>query len=381
MRVFLFLNLIMTSNFSQYISQKIDLNTHIMWFEKSNKYIVVNDLLNNLILNKIDSDKFPIKISLLKQNKINSKKLKHIKDDIKNLLEECNIEYDDTNSPMSFSIADEYTHYSKFRFNERVVKIEYSDERLKLLIDPKFVHLNCNENEETTFKIVEKNKKINLFKNDKFLGSWGSKKMHEFQGKVSMELTSFFHGMSNYDWTAVFHGSSLCKENIGLMLTGDSGSGKSSLSAILMTDNFALIADDFSPMDDKGIHYNFPSAISIKEGFYSEAKKLYKSFQELNEYYINDIKGNVKYLPDYSGKSILKSNCKTILNVKFGSGLKNEIKSINKGKALENILPDAWISSDIKDANAFINWVKSSSFYDLTYNDNNEAIKMINEIL
>ena len=100
-----------------------------------------------------------------------------------------------------------------------------------------------------------------------------------------------------------------------------------------------------------------------------------------DRYYINDIKGNVKYLPDYSGKSILKSNCKTILNVKFGSGLKNEIKSINKGKALEKILPDAWISREIKDAKAFINWVKSSSFYDLTYSDNNEALKMINETL
>ena len=114
---------------------------------------------------------------------------------------------------------------------------------------------------------------------------------------------------------------------------------------------------------------------------YAEAKKLYKSFSELNEYYINDIKGNVKYLPDYSGKSILKSNCRTILNVKFGSGLKNEIKLINKGKALEKILPDAWISRDIKDAEAFIAWLKSSMFYDLTYNDNNEALKMINETL
>ena len=57
------------------------------------------------------------------------------------------------------------------------------------------------------------------------------------------------------------------------------------------------------------------------------------------------------------------------------------IHSGGNGKALEKILPDAWISRDIKDAKAFINWVKSSSFYDLSYNDNHEAVKMINEIL
>ena len=63
----------MTANSSQFISETIDLNTHIMWFEKSNKYIVVNDLLNNLILNRINSEKFPIDTSLLKKNKINSR--------------------------------------------------------------------------------------------------------------------------------------------------------------------------------------------------------------------------------------------------------------------------------------------------------------------
>ena len=371
----------MTINPSQFISEQIDLNTHIMWFEKSNKYIVVNDLLNNLILNRIDSEKFPINASLLKQNKINSEKLKPISDNIKNLLKECNQDYDKINPEQSHSIADKYIHQSKFKFNGRVVKVEYSDERLKSLIDPKFNHLKCNDEEEIIYKVQEKDEKINLFKNKKFLGSWGNKKMHEFQGKVSMELTSFFHGMSDSDWTAVFHGSTLFRGDNCLMLTGESGSGKSSLSAILMANNFALIADDFSPMNDKGIHYNFPSAISIKEGFYNTAKSLFKSFEDLDGYYINDIKGNVKYLPDNQNQLILKSTCNTILNVKFGTGLKNEMKLINKGKALEKILPDAWISNDIKDAKAFITWVKSSMFYNLTYNDNDEALKMINEIL
>jgi len=205
--------------------------------------------------------------------------------------------------------------------------------------------------------------------------------MHEFQGKVSMELTSFFHNMQDSDWTAVFHGSTLSKENNCLMLTGDSGNGKSSLSTILMANNFSLIADDFSPMNNQGFHYNFPSAISVKEGFYKVAENLFKSFSKLNEYYISDIKGNVKYLPRNNNQLILNSKCNRILNVKFGNNLKNEIRIVNKGKALEKILPDAWISKDIEHARSFISWVNSSIFYDLTYNDNKKVLKMINEIL
>ena len=52
--------------------------------------------------------------------------------------------------------------------------------------------------------------------------------------------------------------------------------------------------------------------------------------------------------------------------------MKNEIKKVNKGKALEQILPDAWISKDLNHAKSFIDWVKSSLFYDLTYNDNDK---------
>ena len=78
---------------------------------------------------------------------------------------------------------------------------------------------------------------------------------------------------------------------------------------------------------------------------------------------------------------ILNSKCNRILNVKFGNNLKNEIRIVNKGKALEKILPDAWISKDIEHARSFISWVNSSIFYDLTYNDNEKVLKMINEIL
>ena len=50
----------MITNFSNFICEKIDSNTNIIWFEKSNKYIIINDLLKSLILNKIDSNKYPL---------------------------------------------------------------------------------------------------------------------------------------------------------------------------------------------------------------------------------------------------------------------------------------------------------------------------------
>ena len=370
----------MIKDFSNFIFDKIDIDTNIIWFEKSNKYIIINDLLKCLILNKIDSNKYPLNQFSSEINKLESNNLGTIFNDIDSLLKECNIESKDKTYEESSIKHENFTHYSKFKFNKRVVKIEYSNRDLSNLIDPKFTHLKCDDNEQIVFKVQQKNKRIFLCKQDKFIGSWGISEMHEFQGKISMELSSFFHNKQESDWTAVFHGSTLSHKNNCLMLTGDSGNGKSSLSTILMANNYSLIADDFSPMSNEGLHYNFPSAISIKEGFYSSAKNLFKTFDKLKEYYINDIKGNVKYLPANNNELMLYKSCNKVLNVKFGLDLKNEIKKVNKGKALEQILPDAWISKDLDHAKSFIDWVKSSLFYDLTYNDNNKMLKMIKDI-
>ena len=368
----------MNSDFTYFISEKIDLNTNIIWFEKSNKYIIINDLINNLLLNKINPYQYPINKDLQKVNQLD---LKLINEDLKNLLKECDrktIEKRDKELDLKNKSL---KYHSTFKFNNRIVKIEYGNENLRNLVDPKFIHLESAEKESLKFRVIEKNKKIYLYKEKSFIGAWTASEMHEFQGKISMELTSFFHNMNDSNWTSVFHGSTLSRRNNCLMLTGDSGNGKSSLSTILMSNNYSLIADDFSPMDNRGIHYNFPSAISIKEGFYSTAENLFNSFKKLNQYYINDIKGNVKYLPRNTDNNlILSTRCHKIINVKFGENLKNEIKGVNKGKALQRILPDAWISKEIGHARSFIKWINSCMFYDLTYSNNEKAVEMINNI-
>jgi len=52
----------MNSDFSNFISEKIDSNTNIIWFEKSNKYIVLNDTINILLLNKLKPNEGSVKL-------------------------------------------------------------------------------------------------------------------------------------------------------------------------------------------------------------------------------------------------------------------------------------------------------------------------------
>ena len=140
--------------------------------------------------------------------------------------------------------------------------------------------------------------------------------MHELQGKISMEMTSYFYNKKEEDWIGVFHGSTLNKGNKSIMLTGESGSGKSSLTLILSSNGFSLIADDFSPISNEMKHYKFPGAISVKKGFYSYANKLSKNFIKKEEYVVDKKKGKFKYFSLDIDNTLNSHNCNYIIDVK-----------------------------------------------------------------
>ena len=133
-----------------------------------------------------------------------------------------------------------------------------------------------------------------------------------------------------------------------------------------------LVIQNRMGIGDMVIFLPFIQAISDK--YNSPVTLLVKESTKVESY-----TKNLKYI-----KKIIYLKRSSINNHHSGlSGffnLKNEIKKVNKGKALEQILPDTWISKDFNHAKSFIDWVKSSLFYDLTYNDNDKMLKMIKDI-
>ena len=360
------------------MAQKISKEDSIVWLKKSNKYLVLNSNTLALIKKKscLSSKDF---LTLITESlHVDVYIAKKINKDISELLLEAkelelkqNIKHPEIVKPCQL-----IQYYS---FNNTIIKVGFDSEETKSLIHQKYRHLATNHvnSYDVEYSVFNSDHSLFIFRNNQIIGSWDSTQLHEFQGKFSMELMCSFYNKTEHDWMGVFHASTISKNNRSIMFTGNSGNGKSTLVSILMVNGFNVIADDFSPILREDFKtYCFPSAISIKEKSFDLIEQLYPELKNYNEYYINRIKGNIKYLPPISTET--SSNCSVVVWVKYSVKAENSMKKISTKEALKKFLPDAWVSNKEINAKAFLKWINKITFYDLNYSDNDKLISMIN---
>ena len=359
------------------LTQKISEQDSIVWLKNSNKYIILNSKILELIKDKLSLSSKDFLLEITESLNVSSSIAEKIDKDISELLLET--------KQIKLKPVQEHTSKVKdckmiqhYYFNDTCVKICFDSEETKALIHPKYSHLAIanTKNCDVEYKIFNSDKKLVIFKNDQFVGSWDNTELHEFQGKFSMELMCSFYNKTEHDWMGVFHASTISKNNHSIMFTGDSGNGKSTLVSILMANGFNVIADDFTPILREDFKtYCFPSAISIKEKSYSLMEQIYPGLKNSKQYYISELKGAVRYLPPTSKET--SADCSSVVWVKYSQSSENSIKKISTQEALKKILPDAWISDKEANAKAFLVWIKHTDFYELNYSDNNKLISII----
>ena len=360
------------------IAQKISEEDSIVWLKESNKYIILDSTILELINKKdcLSSNDFTTLIA--KSLQVSSTVATRINKDISELLIETKKVQlkTSTKHPDIVKPCELIQYYS---FNGVIIKVCYDSEQTKSLIHQKYSHLVIDyvNSYYTEYKIFNSDNTLFIFKNNQIIGSYNNSQLHEFQGKFSMELMCCFYDKTEHDWMGVFHASTISKNNHSVMFTGDSGNGKSTLVSILMANGYNVIADDFSPILRSDFKtYCFPSAISIKEKSYNLIEQLHPELKSSNEYYINELKGNVKYLPAISKET--SANCSAVVWVHYFEGAENSMKKYSTQEALTKFLPDAWISKEEVNAKAFLKWIKKTAFYELNYSDNDKLISIIN---
>lgn len=370
----------------KFLSKNIE-DKSIVWFKASNNYIILEKIVAHLVNQILEKKTFAeISITLAKKLNISSEEAAEIVNDLNDQLVIPNT----LKSNEEHTIESKYELPSRFRFQKyyrihtKVFRVKFSNEFQLSLIHPKFAHLETKETSKTdhTFQVFTTNHLIHLVLDDEFIGSWQSKNAHYFQGKFSMKIIECIYNKNEQDWMGVFHASAINYKDDNILILGDSGNGKSTSLALLQTQGFQCIADDFVPIDQEHNVHSFPAGISIKKKALSVLLKEYPTLETSAEYHYKRLNKTVRYLPPEKINYHKKAPCKALVFIKYDESVNFEVSKISKLKAFESLVPDSWISSVPKNAAVFLEWFEKLPCYQLTYSNNElmyTAIKRIFE--
>ncbi|MFT7049615.1 MAG: hypothetical protein ACJAZK_000202 [Psychroserpens sp.] len=360
-------------------------DTFLLWFKASNRYVIVSNSIWRLIGIYIKQDTRNLFVDQLKISlQLEDSKCQDLFDEISSFLIDSNAHTQKKTEPLNRIIIPKVNCVTCYKFNTTVIQVNFETPLIQSIIHPQIAHhqtpvISTNFRE---FHIFKNQNHLYLFRNNTYIDHYKTTDLHLLQGRFALELTNTIHKTIIDNWVATFHASTIANGKESIMIIGDSGNGKSTLSALLMASGFDVLADDFTPMYEDMSLYRYPSAISIKKGAFSLLESKIPGFNSLKTHTNGPKKVNLKYVPQNQSSDHKTSNfqCKTIVYVKFDENKRSELIPISVENILQTLIPDSWISPNEKHALKFMNWLSEITCYELSYSNNDFAIRKFNEL-
>ncbi|MFC2118832.1 hypothetical protein ACFLSY_09350 [Bacteroidota bacterium] len=363
----------------------------MVWFESSNQYIQMElpgyevfDRLNHGISTESVAEWCSRKYDLT-----NSDSLKFVKE-IQHFISITNKSPEPQNSSKNqdanlIPASEQFISKKYYHFAGADFCFYYSHKRIEKMVHPLLSHLEIGPTNSKChqFQLFRHNDLLYLRTNEKFIDKWSLSKENFFKGKVFLELLNKAYQKEENDWMAVMHGSAISDGKNSIIITGDSGKGKSTALAVLLANGFKFMSDDFVPVEAVSKEaYQFPTAISVKKGAVETLHHIYPELLEAEEFYYEDFDKTVRYLSPHLSKEPSHQSLpvKAIVFVNFEPGAELEISRKPKTKAIQNVITESWLSPRYENAECFLDWAISMSYYQLKYSDNQQMIAAITNL-
>lgn len=374
------------SNLS-YIEQNIG-EAHVVWFKNSESFVLLEkpayDVLSMYSKN-IDSLKIveycQKQYSQLEQN------IPQFVDEIIENADKLNekkapLFLDTTKTCSDTHVLNEFSK-NQYLFGNSYITIRYDSDYLKELIHPLFSHLETDEKRNSTFliELIINEKKLILRCNDKTIETFQLDDITYFKGAILKLLYSLLHEKDVDAWMMTLHASGVVCNNEAVLFSAEAGSGKSTLSALLLAHGYKLLSDDFLTADENACVYSFPSAISVKDGavdvlteYYPELKNMPSKMATTGKQvrYIHNTNPEVKKESGYSVRAIVF--------LKFTSENDSILELMDKKEAIQLLLKEIWVNPEPKNIGRFFEWINRTSFYRMHYSNTLEALEYVSKI-
>lgn len=368
---------------------------HIVWFGESNQWVafekpaykvykylstgksqkkIQKKICNKYGLNKEESRTFVSEINdEIKKISITNTK----ENSLNNVLVS-----DKSSSKQKGNKQDKGVSYSYF-INKKHLTIEYSNEKLAYYLHTPIKHFASEKDDPKSQKIglsVNKNS-FSIYRDDIVIESCNT--ISELKHAFTKELMHSIYNIDAQEWFAWIHGSAITNGREAIIFSSASGSGKSTMAAVLQSRGFRMMSDDtvYLRNVDKSA-YPVPAALSIKDGALETITKYLPTpkSDDLESYQFGSRKVRFK-APEHINNETFKPSpvcCIVFINYKPESTC--TLKSLSDYEAFCRFHQEAWTSESQESALTFINWFLHLSYYELVYSDTDKAIKEVEKL-
>ncbi|HUH29184.1 hypothetical protein [Gelidibacter sp.] len=355
-------------------------NHYIVWFEASNQYLVISDTLKAIIDVYLTSfNQADFITQLHNALNISPTQAKMYYSEISDFLITSNAIAKPILQHPPVALIPEKGSTTYYGFADTTMSIHFGSQAIKNLIHPQFAHATIEKPNAVSchFDVYKNGDSLYLLKNNAYVGHYAHSDFHLLQGQFAIELINLLYRQHEAEWIGTFHASTVCNTKEAIMIIGDSGNGKSTLSALLMASGMDVLADDFTPLSAINQEvYRFPSGISVKEGAFNVLENLFPEFEQLKIHSSSSKTVNLKYIPPLNDfkTSVAHVPCKKVVYVKYDKTGPSLLQKVNTEQILSTLIPESWLSPLAANAQLFLDWLQDLECFELQYADNDFAV-------
>jgi hypothetical protein len=271
-----------------------------------------------------------------------------------------------------------------YQLTENIIEFSFENEWFESLIHPLIGYLETNKTngKVSRFELFSHKGKSVFRLNNEIKGIWARNETHRLIGFIYMSIINEVYNKSADFWLMTVHAAAVTNGRKTILIPAESGSGKTTMAAMLQKEGYQLISDDFVPIDrHRFCAWPFPIALSVKQGSMDVLASIYPDLQN-EPVKLTSTKKNVRYLtPNYIPEiSDLIFPITEVVSIKYNPEVEFEFKKADQLKAIKLMLDQSWILPLAGNAGIFLDKVTQWSFYELTYSNNEKAIDAISKL-
>lgn len=373
----------MVRNTNLYLSLQLD-TTHLIWIKSNGFFVLLENPAFRVFEGVIQGfDNERISILLEKEFKLREGVAQFV-DEMKEL----------SNSYLFASSKSDYSYIAKnlppsqikyistYQFGENKVSIAVNSDRLLSYFHPLIEHLQIpiSSIPIATINLSINNDILSLQNVEGEWRSWDIENNAYFKGALFTEILNCIYKKKEEDWMMTLHASGISNGEKAILFSAAAGKGKSTIASFLHANGYPLLSDDFIPLDLDGHAYQFPIAMTVKQGAVELLSDFYKDLPLLPEVVGANSK-MVRYLPyevrDWSQTCF---PIKAVVFVEYSNEKPYLCEELSLEEALPLLLTEVFVTPKQNHVKAFMQWVGNVQFYRLAYSDSSILTNLISEI-